>query len=96
MFLTKQHVRVLFEKLVQEIYQLHKNNAKNVCMWVQQNINLMFYYQEIGVEVDGGFIGQIMPFTKGIQTPWQKEMMIEHGQQWGVVVEATFGTNEKM
>jgi hypothetical protein len=45
----------------------------------------MFYYQEIGVEVDGGFIGQIMPFIKGIQTSWQKEMMIEHGQQWGVL-----------
>jgi len=69
MLLTKQHVRVLFGKLVQEIYQLHKNNAKNVCMWVRQNINSMFHYQEIGVEVDGGFIGQIMSFTKGIQIP---------------------------
>jgi hypothetical protein len=34
MFFTKQHVKVLFRKLVQEIYQLHKNNAKIVCMWV--------------------------------------------------------------
>ncbi len=30
MFFTKQHVKVLFRKLVQEIYQLHKNNAKSV------------------------------------------------------------------
>jgi hypothetical protein len=67
MFFTKQHVKVLFKELVQKIYQLHKNNAKNMCMWVQQNINLMFYYQEIGVEVDGDFIRQIMPFIKGIQ-----------------------------
>jgi hypothetical protein len=29
----------------------------------------MFYYQEIGVKVDGGLIGQNMPFTLGIQTP---------------------------
>jgi hypothetical protein len=36
----------------------------------------MFYYQEIRVEVDGGLIGQNMPFTLGIQKPWQKEMMI--------------------
>jgi hypothetical protein len=35
--------------------------------------------------VDGGFIGQIMPFNKGIQTPWQKEMMIEHGGSNGVL-----------
>jgi hypothetical protein len=63
-------------------------------MWVQQNTNLMFYYQETKVEVDGGLTRQSMPFTLGIQTPWQREM-IEHGHQGGVVVDATFGTNEK-
>jgi len=56
----------------------------------------MLYCQEIGVEMDGGFIGQNMPFIMGIQTPWQREMMIEHEHQKGVVVDATFGTNEKM
>jgi hypothetical protein len=53
---------------------------------VQQNINSMFYYQKTRVEVDGGLIGQNMSFTLGIQTPWQREMMIEHGHQGGVVV----------
>ncbi len=47
------------------------------------------------VEVDGGFIGKNMPFTLGIQTPWQREMMIEHGHQGGVAIDVTFGTNEK-
>jgi hypothetical protein len=65
MFLTKQDVKVLFGKLAQETYQLHNNDAKSVCMWVQQNTNLVFYYQEIGVEVDGGLTGQNMPFTLG-------------------------------
>ncbi len=55
----------------------------------------MFYYQEIGVEVDGGLIRQNMLFTLGIQTPWQREMMIEHGHQGGVLVDAAFGTIEK-
>jgi len=45
--------------------------------------------------VDGGLIRQNMPFTLGIQTPWQKEMMIEHEHQGGVIIDATFGTNEK-
>jgi hypothetical protein len=36
-----------------------------------------------------------MPFIMGIQTPWQREMMIECGHQGGVAVDATFGTNEK-
>jgi hypothetical protein len=39
MFLIKQDVKVLFGKLAQETYQLHKNNVKSVHMWVQQNIN---------------------------------------------------------
>ncbi len=58
MFLTKQDVKVLSRKLTQETYQLHKNNAKNVYMWVQQNTNSMFYYQEIGIEVDGVSFGK--------------------------------------
>ncbi len=62
-------------------------------MWVQQNINSMFYYQETRVEVDGGLTKQNMPFILRIQTPWQKEM-IENGHQRGVVIDATFGTNE--
>jgi hypothetical protein len=45
--------------------------------------------------VDGGLSNQNMPFTLGIQTPWQREMMIERGHQGGVKVDATFGTNEK-
>jgi hypothetical protein len=65
-------------------------------MWVQQKTNSMFFYQETRVEVDGGFIGQNMPFIMDIQTPWQTEMMIEHGHQRGVSIDATFGTNEKI
>ncbi len=95
MFLTKQNVRVLFGKVARETYQLHKNDAKNVNTWVQQNTNSMFYYQETRVEVDGGFIGQNMFLTLGTQTPWQREMMIEYGHQGRVIVDATFATNEK-
>ncbi len=61
---------------------------------VQQNTNSMFYYQAIRVEVDGGLVGQNMFFTLGIQTPWQREMMI-HGHQGDVTIDATFGTNEE-
>ncbi len=47
----------------------------------------MFYYQEIGEKVDGGLTKQNMPFTLGIQTPWQREMMIEHEYQGGVAID---------
>jgi hypothetical protein len=55
MFLIKQDVKVLFGKLAQKTYYLHKNDAKSVHMWVEQNINSVSYYQEIRIEVDGGF-----------------------------------------
>jgi hypothetical protein len=32
MFITEQDITVLFGKLAQETYQLHKNNAKSVHM----------------------------------------------------------------
>jgi hypothetical protein len=95
MFLIEQDVKVLFGKVVQETYQLQKNDVKNVHMWVQQNTNSVFYYQETRVEVDGGLTRQNMSFIMGIQTPWQREVMIEHGHQEGVAIDATFGTNEK-
>jgi hypothetical protein len=48
MFLIEQDGKVLFGELVQETHWLHKCDGKNVCMWVEQNTNLMFYYQELG------------------------------------------------
>jgi hypothetical protein len=58
MFLIEQDVKVFSRKLVQETYQLHKNDAKNVRMWVQQKINSMFYYQETKVEMDVVSLGK--------------------------------------
>jgi hypothetical protein len=34
MFFIEQDVRVLFGKLTQETYYLHKTDVKCVCMWV--------------------------------------------------------------
>jgi hypothetical protein len=36
-----------------------------------------------------------MPFTIGIQTKWQKEMMLHHGHESGVSIDAMLKTNEK-
>jgi hypothetical protein len=65
MFITRQDVKVLFGKLDQETYQPHKNDAKSVHMWVQQNINSMFYYQKIGIKV-----GRVVSLGKTYLTFW--------------------------
>jgi hypothetical protein len=34
-----------------------------------------------------------LSFILGIQTPWQKEMMLKFGQNGAIAIDATFGTN---
>jgi hypothetical protein len=36
-----------------------------------------------------------MPFTIGIQTQWQREMMLQCFHESGVSIGATFGTNDE-
>jgi hypothetical protein len=36
-----------------------------------------------------------MFFTIAIQTEWHKKMMLHHGHESGVSIDATFGTNDK-
>jgi hypothetical protein len=78
---------------------LHKNDAQSVRMWVQRNPDKVFYYTESNAEmpipVPGELTSQNMPFTIGIQTKWQNEMMLKHGHRGGISVDATFGTNDK-
>ncbi len=57
------------------------------------NKDKVFIYQESKVEVEGTLQGCNMLFTIGIQTKWQKEMMLCHGHESGVSIDVTFGTN---
>ncbi len=36
-----------------------------------------------------------MPFIIGIQMEWRREMMLQCGNESGVSIDATFGTNRK-
>jgi hypothetical protein len=71
--------------LQKKTYKKYENDAKNVQMWVTENKETIFL----------NLHGSNMPFTNGIQTKWQKEMMLYHGHESGVSIDATFGTNDK-
>jgi hypothetical protein len=43
---------------------------------VVENKDKVFFYQEIGVQVEENLQGSNMPFTIGTQTQWQREMML--------------------
>ncbi len=65
-------------------------------MWVFENKDKIFFYQEFEVEAEGTLQESYnMPFTIDIQTKWQKEMMLCHGHESGVSIDVTFGTNDK-
>ena len=99
LLLTTKDICNISGKLAQETYMLHKNDAQSVRMWVQRNPEKIFYYSESNKEkakpVEGELTGENMPFTIGIQTPWQRTMMLKYGNGGGISVDATFGTNEK-
>jgi hypothetical protein len=74
----------------------HPKDPINVRMWVMENPNLVFYYVQHAL-LDLNLLNQDdTPFTFGIQTPWQFEMMEKFGNHILVSFNATFGTNQNM
>ena len=94
LFICDQDIRNVDGRLAIETYKRDNNDAKSVRMWVQQHPPLVFYYKESGVHVRGVITRDNIPFTIGIQTPWQQEMMLKHGHRKAVSIDATFATNE--
>jgi hypothetical protein len=94
-FLCEQDICNLAAKLIKETYKKYENDAKSIKMCVIENRNKVFFYQEFNVQVEGNLHGGNMPFTIGIQTKWQKEMMLHHGHESGISIDATFKTNDK-
>jgi hypothetical protein len=94
MFICDQDIRNVAGCLAIETYKRDNNDAKSVRMWVQEHPHLVFYYKESGIHVRGAITRDNIPFTIGIQTAWQQDMMLKHGHKKAVSIDATFATNE--
>ena len=94
LFISEQDIRNVVGRLAIETYKRDNNDAKFVRMWVQENPFLVFYYKESCVHVHGAITRENIPFTIGIQTSWQRDMMLKHGHKKTVSIDATFATNE--
>ena len=94
LFISEQDIRNVAGRLAVETYKRDNNDAKSVRMWVQENPFEVFYYKESGVHVRGAITRDNIPFTIGIQTSWQQDMMLKHGHKKAVSIDATFATNE--
>jgi hypothetical protein len=94
LFICDQDIRNVAGRLAIETYKRDNNDAKSVRMWVQEHPHLVFYYKESGIHVRGAITRDNIPFTIGIQTSWQQEMMLKYGHKKAVSIDATFATNE--
>jgi hypothetical protein len=94
LFICDQGIRNVVGRLAIETYKRDNNDAKSVRMWVQEHPHLVFYYKESGIHVPGAITRDNIPFTIGIQTTWQQDMMLKHGHKKAVSIDATFATNE--
>ena len=94
LFICDQDIRNVAGRLAIETYKRDNNDAKSVRMWVQEHPLLVFYYKESGLHVRGAITRDNIPFTIGIQTSWQQDMMLKHGHKKAVSIDATFATNE--
>jgi len=59
-------------KLVKKTYNKHENDVQSVQMWVVENKYKVFFYKEIGVEVEGNLQGNNMHFTIWDTNPMAK------------------------
>jgi len=59
-FLCEQDIRNMVGKLAKETYKKDENDVR---MWVIENKEKVFFYQEFNVQVEGNLNGGNMPFT---------------------------------
>jgi hypothetical protein len=68
---------------------LHQNLAISLHTWAFTHVDDVFYFQD--ANEDNGIH---VPFTIGIQTPFQLQAMVSLGDNGAISMDATFGTND--
>jgi hypothetical protein len=96
-FLQEWDIRNIAFNLRKNIYEKHPNDAESVHLWIQANPQQVFFYQEFGdlkTPLPKELNGENMSFVIGIQNQFHFQMMLEHGHESTVSLDATFGTNQ--
>lgn len=91
MFIGEQNIHNVAHNHTCETYIRHANDDTGVRMWVEENKNDAFYYQDGGLIIQDILRRANIPFTN-VAT----EAMLKHGHKSGVSIGTTFGTNVKM
>ena len=86
-FLSPSDVRNIAAEIDESTYKFHKNDAESVRLWVQRNQDSVFFYEQQN-EAEG------TAFSLGLQSSWQLDMLVKHGHQSIICMDATHGTNQ--
>ena len=93
-FLLPSDVRNICRKRAEELRMKDPSDPINVRMWTLEHLDIVFFYQEHSL-MDLNYSTQNdVPFTLGIQTKWQLEMMAKFGHKNALSIDATFGTSQ--
>ena len=93
-FLLPVDVRNICRKRAEELWEKHPSDPVSVRMWVMENPENVFYYQEHSLLDINSQVQNDSPFTLGVQTEWQLQMMIKFGHKSALSIDATFGTSQ--
>jgi hypothetical protein len=93
-FVLPSNVRNLAKKRADELWQKYCKDPISVRMWVLENPNSIFFYVQHAPMDLNSQTQDDTPFTLGIQTPWQLEIMQKFGHGNAISFDATFGTNQ--
>jgi hypothetical protein len=67
-FLCEQDIHNIVGKLTKETHKTHENDIYNVHTWIQEHLNVLFYYHESALEVGGKITDINILFTIRIQS----------------------------
>ena len=93
-FLLPCDVMNICRKRAEDLWEKHPYDPISVRMWAAENPCSVFYYQEHSLLDLNSQTQDDSPFTIGIQTEWQLEMMANFGHNSALSIDATFGTSQ--
>jgi len=86
-FIKQKDIAYLDRKHKKRSWRLHQNLAISFCTWAFNHLDDAFYFQD-GSEDNGIHV----PFTIGIQTPFQLQAMVSLSDNGAISMDATFDT----
>jgi hypothetical protein len=93
-FLLPSDVRNICRKREEDLWEKHPSDPISVRMWAAENPDSVFYYQEHSLMDLNSQTQDDSPFTIGIQTEWQLEVMAKFGHNSALSIDGTFGTSQ--